>query len=73
LVEFIARGADFEAAWKGKTRRRLCGSSFAAPHGTALLARILSVYPDLAPLQAKSLLHQLAKPWSARITAKPVG
>jgi hypothetical protein len=39
------------------------GSSFAAPHGAALLSRILSIYPDLAPLQAKSLLHQLAKPW----------
>ena len=71
LVEFIARGADFEAAWKGKRRRRLCGSSFAAPHGTALLARILSVYPDLAPLQAKSLLHQLAKPWSDQMAVSP--
>jgi len=71
LVEFVARGADFEAAWKGKKRRRLYGSSFAAPHGAALLARILSVYPDLAPLQAKSLLHQLAKPWIA--AAVPAG
>jgi len=37
-----------------------------------LLARILSVYPDLAPLQAKSLLHQLAKPWSDQIAVIPV-
>jgi subtilisin family serine protease len=63
LVEFVARGTGFEAAWKGGRRRRMHGSSFAAPHGAAFLARILSVYPDLAPLQAKSLLHQLAKPW----------
>jgi subtilisin family serine protease len=63
LVEFVARGTGFEAAWKGGKRRRMHGSSFAAPHGAAFLARILSIYPDLAPLQAKSLLHQLAKPW----------
>jgi len=63
LVEFVARGTGFEAAWKGGKRRRMHGSSFAAPHGAALLSRILSIYPDLAPLQAKSLLHQLAKPW----------
>src|ERR1700726_5033562 len=55
-----------------KQRRRLCGSSFAAPHGAALLARILSVYPDLAPLQAKSLLHQLAKPWSEQFAETSV-
>ncbi|MEY2606608.1 MAG: hypothetical protein QOH31_4430, partial [Verrucomicrobiota bacterium] len=48
------------------------GSSFAAPHGAALLARILSVYPDLAPLQAKALLHQLAKPWSDQVAVSPV-
>jgi 23S rRNA maturation-related 3'-5' exoribonuclease YhaM len=28
-----------------------------------LLARLLSVYPDLSPLHAKAILHKIAKPW----------
>jgi subtilisin family serine protease len=63
LVEFAARGQDIEVAWTGGGRKKVTGSSFAAPHITALLARLLSGWPTLTPLQAKSLLHTLAAPW----------
>jgi len=62
LVEFAARGQDIEVAWLGGGRKRVTGSSFAAPHLAALLARLLSCCPDLTPVQAKALLHQLAAP-----------
>jgi len=63
LVEFAARGQDLEVAWLGGARKKVTGSSFAAPHVTGLLARLLSCSPTLSPVQAKALLHQLAKPW----------
>jgi subtilisin family serine protease len=63
LVEFAARGQDIEVAWTGGGRKKVTGSSFAAPHISALLARLLSAWPTLTPLQAKSLLHTLAAPW----------
>ena len=63
LVEFAARGQDIEVAWTGGGQKKVTGSSFAAPHISALLARMLSGSPALTPLQAKSLLHTLAAPW----------
>jgi subtilisin len=60
MVEFAARGQDLEVAWVGSASKTVTGSSFAAPHLTGLLARLLSCAPDLPPLQAKALLHQLA-------------
>ncbi len=63
LVEFAARGQDVEVAWIGGGQKKVTGSSFAVPHVSALLARLLSGWPTLTPLQAKSLLHTLAAPW----------
>ena len=63
LVEFAARGQDIGVAWIGGGHKKVTGSSFAAPHISALLARLLSRSPSLTPLQAKSLLHTLASPW----------
>jgi subtilisin len=68
MVEFAARGEDIEVAWLGGQRKKVTGSSFAAPHAAALLARLLSHSPTLAPLQAKALLQQLAEPWLSRKT-----
>jgi hypothetical protein len=47
------------------------GSSYAAPQVTALLARLLSRWPELPPAQAKALLQQLAEPWSDEFAALP--
>jgi subtilisin len=62
LVEFAARGVDVEVAWAGGGRKQVTGSSFAAPHLTGLLARLLSGMPKVTPLQAKALLQALATP-----------
>jgi subtilisin family serine protease len=64
LVEFAARGVDLSIPWKGNQIARHSGSSFAAPHVSGLLARLLSVYPNLKPLVAKSLLQEIAKSWT---------
>lgn len=61
LVEFLAKGQDIEVAWRDGRWKKVTGSSFAAPHVAGLLARLLSGHPDLPPLQAKALLHQLAE------------
>jgi subtilisin len=63
LVEFAACGQDVEVPWLGGGTKRVTGSSFAAPHAAALLARLLSFRPALPPLEAKALLHRLATPW----------
>lgn len=64
LVEFSARGQDIEVPWAGGGVKRVTGSSFAVPHVAGLLARLLSVHPELPPLEAKSLLKRLAQPVS---------
>lgn len=61
LVEFAICGRETSAAWIGGEQREVFGSSFAAPRITAMLARILSVFPNIHPLLAKALLRQLAK------------
>jgi len=61
LVEFATRGREKSAAWLGGTNKEVFGSSFAAPRVTAMLARILSVFPGIHPLHAKSLLRQIAE------------
>ena len=63
LVEFAACGQDIEVPWREGQRKKVTGSSFATPHVSALLARLISCCPSLTPLQAKSLLHSLASPW----------
>lgn len=72
LVEFAARGVDVTLPWNGHARKEVTGSSFAAPIMSALLARLISEMPKLAPLEAKSILHRLAIPWRAEVTAPNV-
>jgi subtilisin family serine protease len=65
LVEFAARGVDIEVPWnKGQVGQR-SGSSFAAPHVSGILARLLSQYPKLKPPVAKALLQEVAMPWES--------
>jgi len=67
LVEFLARGVDVTLPWNHHLTREVTGSSFAAPVLTGLLARLISVFPNLPPLEAKALLHRLAIPWRKEI------
>ena len=61
LVEFVAAGEDVRVAWKGASHRVISGSSFAAPHMTALVARLRQVKPHWNPCQIKSALYALAE------------
>lgn len=67
LVEFAARGVGLDVAWRGGGTKNVTGSSFAAPRVAGLLARLLSVHPDLTPAQVKALLRVIADPWSPSI------
>jgi subtilisin len=69
LVEFAACGEDIEVAWLGGGSKTVTGSSFAAPHASALLARLLAQAPTLSPLHAKALLQTSAEPWPSAETA----
>jgi subtilisin len=66
-VEFGAPGIDVEVAWRGGTRLVATGNSFAAPHITGLVARLLGQHPGLTPFQVKTVLHALAD------NARPAG
>jgi subtilisin len=72
LIEFAARGVDVKVPWSGSAEKVVTGSSFAAPRLAALVSRLLSVYPDLGPLQTKAVLHRLALPLTARVAAANV-
>ena len=72
LVEFAARGVDVTLPWNNRSSKEVTGSSFAAPIMSALLARLISEMPNLAPLEAKSILHRLAIPWRSDVTAPNV-
>ena len=72
LVEFAARGVDVTLPWNNKATKEVTGSSFAAPIMSALVARLISKMPGLAPLEAKSILHRLAIPWRSEVTAPNV-
>jgi subtilisin family serine protease len=63
LVEFAAKGIDVRVPWRKGEQKVLSGSSYAVPRLAALLARLLSVFPQTTPLQAKAILHKIAKPW----------
>lgn len=59
-VEFGAWGVDVPIAWKDGGSTVATGNSFAAPHITGLIARLLSKHPGLTPFQVKTVLHALA-------------
>jgi subtilisin len=72
MVEFAARGVDVRVPWMGGMEKVVTGSSFAAPRLAALMARLLSVYPDVPPLQAKAILHRVARNMTSRVAGPNV-
>jgi len=60
LVEFVARGRDVPVAWRGGGWRTNTGSSFAAPHLAALVARIKELRPTWNACDVKTQLYRLA-------------
>ena len=59
-VELGAPGVDVEVAWRGGGTLTATGNSFAAPHVSGLVARILGKHPGLTPFQLKTVLHAIA-------------
>ena len=66
-VEFGAPGIDVRVAWQAGGWITGTGNSFAAPHITALVARILGKHPGLTVFQIKAILRALA----ANVTGEP--
>jgi len=64
-VEFGAPGIDVRVPWKNGGWISATGNSFAAPHISGLVARILSKHPQLAPFHVNGILRALA----ANVTA----
>jgi subtilisin len=58
-LEVVARGIYVRAPKSGGGYQLWTGTSFACPHVTGLVARLLSLNPALTPFQIKTLLHAL--------------
>jgi subtilisin family serine protease len=59
-ADFGAPGLDLEVAWLNGGHIVTTGNSFAAPHVTGLVARMLSKHPHLTPYQVKAVLRAVA-------------
>jgi subtilisin len=59
-VEFGAPGIDIRLAWLDGGTITGTGNSYAAPHITGLVAKILAKHPDLTIFQMKTVLHALS-------------
>jgi subtilisin family serine protease len=60
-VEFGAPGIEILVPWLNGTTIRSTGNSFAAPHVTGLVARMLSKHPHLTPYDVKTVLRAVAR------------
>ncbi len=59
-VEFGAHGLDVDVAWRGGTRIRATGNSFAAPHLAGRAALLRSRFPAASPFEIKAILAATA-------------
>jgi subtilisin len=59
-VDFGAHGIDVDVAWLDGGRITATGNSFAAPHITGLVAKVLAKHPHLTPFEVKTVLAALA-------------
>ena len=59
-VDFGAPGIDISVPWLSGTTIVSTGNSFAAPHVTGLVARLLSKHPQLRPYEVKTVLRAVA-------------
>jgi subtilisin family serine protease len=59
-VDFGAPGIDIPVPWLSGATITSTGNSFAAPHVTGLVARLLSKHPQLRPYEVKTVLRAVA-------------
>jgi len=60
-IEIEAHGIYVKAPSPGGGTKFYTGTSFACPHASAIIARLLSVYPGLQPFEVRSLMWHLGK------------
>jgi subtilisin family serine protease len=60
-VEFGAHGIDVRVAWARGGYSTMTGNSFAAPHITGVVARLLGKHPTLRPYEVKAVLAAMAR------------
>lgn len=58
-IELEANGVYVKAPSSGGGTREFLGTSFACPHVSAVVARLVEIYPDLQPFEARSLLWHM--------------
>jgi subtilisin len=68
-VEFGALGIDVRVPWRNGGWITATGNSFAAPHVTGVVTRILGKHPELTVFQMKAVLRALAANTSRSETA----
>lgn len=61
VSELLAPGVYVDAAWPGGGRKLVTGTSFACPHVSGHIARVVSANPGLEPFQIKTLLYAMGK------------
>jgi subtilisin family serine protease len=59
-VEFWASGIDVRVAWRGGGFITATGNSFAAPHVSGLVARIVAKHQGMSPFHVKAVLRAIA-------------
>ncbi len=65
-IELVARGVYVEAPAMGGGTQLYTGTSFACPHVSGLMARMVSVYPGLSAFEARFILSLLASTQTPR-------
>lgn len=60
-IELEAHGVHVEAPSPGGGTKFYTGTSFACPHATAIVARLLSVFPGLQPFEVRAALWHLGR------------
>jgi subtilisin family serine protease len=58
--DVVVQGTQVVAAWKNGGYAEVGGTSFASPQVTGVVAQMLQVNPDLAPMQVRRLLRRTA-------------
>jgi subtilisin len=65
-TDFGAPGIDVRVPWLSGSTVVTTGNSFAAPHVTGLVARLLSKHPQLTPYEVKTVLRAVASNATSR-------
>ncbi len=70
LSELDAPGVYIDAAWPGGGRKLVTGTSFACPHISGHIARIVAANPGIKPFQVKTVLFAMGQRNAARVAAE---